>query len=125
VREQHGFLSLPLMVRPSSVIPMGSVDTRPDYHYPDGVTFHVFELGDGAEVETRVPDMKGRTALVLRTQREDERITFRAEGDTRNWKIVLHSVRRVRDVKGGQAESTTEEVTIQPEGGADTVVVII
>jgi alpha-D-xyloside xylohydrolase len=56
VREQHGFLSLPLMVRPCSVIAMGAVDHRPDYHYPEGVTFHVFELDGEAEVETRVPE---------------------------------------------------------------------
>ena len=48
VREQHGFLSLPLLVRPNSIIPVGANDERPDYDFADGVTFHVFELQDGA-----------------------------------------------------------------------------
>ncbi len=35
-REQHGFLSLPLMVRPGTVLALGALDDRPDYDYADG-----------------------------------------------------------------------------------------
>lgn len=125
IREQHGFLSLPLMVRPNSVIPMGAVDDRPDYHYPDGVTFHVFELDDGAEVETGVPDVKGRIVLVLRTRREGERITFYAEGDTQRWRVLLRNAQQIREVKGGQAVRTGEGLCIQPADGVQTVVVLV
>ncbi len=48
-REQHDFLSLPLMVRPGTVLPLGAVDDRPDYDYADGVTFRIYELTDGDE----------------------------------------------------------------------------
>lgn len=43
------------MVHPNTVLPIGAVDNRPDYDYVSGVTFHVFELADGAEVHTTVP----------------------------------------------------------------------
>ena len=46
VREAHGYLSLPLMVRPNTVLPVGASEDRPDYEYADGVTFHIFELED-------------------------------------------------------------------------------
>ena len=49
-RERHDFLSLPLMVRPGTVLPLGGVDDRPDYDYADGVTFRVYELTDGDEL---------------------------------------------------------------------------
>ena len=42
-REQHDFLSLPLMVRPGTILPLGAVDDRPDYDYADGG--HVSRLG--------------------------------------------------------------------------------
>ena len=37
VRETHGFDSLPLLVRPGAVIPVGGGDDRPDYDWADGV----------------------------------------------------------------------------------------
>jgi alpha-D-xyloside xylohydrolase len=30
VREAHGYLSLPLMVRPNTVLPVGANEERPD-----------------------------------------------------------------------------------------------
>ena len=47
-RAQHDFLSLPLFVRPGTVLPLGAVDDRPDYDYASGALFRVFELADGA-----------------------------------------------------------------------------
>ena len=124
IREQHGFLSLPLMVRPNTVLPMGAVDDRPDYHYPDGVTFHVFELDDGAAVETVVPDVKGRRALVLHTRREGKRMTFHAEGDAQAWNILLRHVQGTQQVEGAQVMPTAEGLWIQPLGGRDVLVTI-
>jgi alpha-D-xyloside xylohydrolase len=57
VRERHGFLSVPLLVRPGAVIPVGAVDDRPDYAYADGVTLHAYGLGRGAQVTVPVGDV--------------------------------------------------------------------
>lgn len=43
VTEQHGFDSLPLLVRPGSVLPIGARDDRPEYDHADGVTLHLYE----------------------------------------------------------------------------------
>ena len=55
MRERHGFSSVPLLVRPGSVIPFGAVDDRPDYDYADGVTLHAYALPDGARSSDRDP----------------------------------------------------------------------
>src|SRR5690606_8536587 len=47
VRETHDYLSLPLMVRPNSIVPVGSTDSRPDYDYVDGVDLQVFAVEKG------------------------------------------------------------------------------
>jgi alpha-D-xyloside xylohydrolase len=52
VTERHGFLSVPLLVRPGAVIPVGAVEDRPDYDYADGVTLRLYEIPDGARVTT-------------------------------------------------------------------------
>ena len=54
-REQHSFMSVPLLARPGAVIPVGAVEDRPDYDYADGVTLHVYQLADGASQTARIP----------------------------------------------------------------------
>ena len=61
-KETHGFLSLPLMVRPGTVLPMGQCDDRPDYDYTDGLELHVYQLAEGQTVVVKIPDLKGRIA---------------------------------------------------------------
>ena len=61
-KETHDFLSLPLMVRPGTVLPMGKHDDRPDYDYTDGLELHVYQLAEGQTVVVKIPDLKGRIA---------------------------------------------------------------
>ena len=61
-KENHDFLSLPLMVRPGTVLPMGQCDDRPDYDYTDGLELHVYQLAEGQTVVVKIPDLKGRIA---------------------------------------------------------------
>ncbi|MEU1512149.1 alpha-xylosidase [Streptomyces sp. NPDC005811] len=56
VRERHGFRSLPLLVRPGAVLPVGAHADRPDYPHADGVTLRTYGLERGAEVTVRVGD---------------------------------------------------------------------
>ncbi|MFV0405703.1 MAG: alpha-xylosidase [Propioniciclava sp.] len=58
-REQHGFDSLPLYVRPGGVIPWGAQENRPDYDYLDGLAIRVFAGGQGQRV-VRVTTPAGR-----------------------------------------------------------------
>lgn len=57
VREKHGFDSVPLLVRPGAVIPVGAVSDRPDYDYTDGVTLRAYDLGRGAQVTVSVGEV--------------------------------------------------------------------
>ncbi|MEZ0493644.1 alpha-xylosidase [Kineococcus sp. TBRC 1896] len=54
-REHHAFDSLPLLVRPGTVLPVGARSDRPDYDYPDGVTLRCYGLTDGASTTVEVP----------------------------------------------------------------------
>ena len=60
--ETHDFMSLPLMVRPGTVLPIGKVADRPDYDYTDGLELHVYQLPEGEKRVVRVPDLQGRMA---------------------------------------------------------------
>jgi alpha-D-xyloside xylohydrolase len=69
-REQHAYMSLPLYVRPGTLLPVGATDGRPDYDFADGVTFRVYELADHCEASCMVPDMHGATALHATVRRK-------------------------------------------------------
>jgi alpha-D-xyloside xylohydrolase len=62
-RETHGYDTLPLLVRPGAVVPVGSHDDRPDYDYLDGLTLLTNRPGTGVAV--RVPDLFGATAATF------------------------------------------------------------
>jgi len=91
-RETHDYLSLPLMVRPNSVIPVGADDARPDYDYADGVTFHVFALDDGATAVATVPDAQGREVLRMEVTRAGDTVTARTTGAQKPWRLLLRGL---------------------------------
>ncbi len=70
-KENHDFLSLPLMVRPGTVLPMGKHDDRPDYDYTDGLELHVYQLAEGQTVTVKIPDLKGQLAATYTVTMKD------------------------------------------------------
>ncbi len=103
VRERHGYLSLPLLARPNSIIAVGANDQRPDYDYADGVVFHVFEPQDGATLSCCVPAPDGQTALTFEATRWGKSLRLTAHGATRPWRALLAGVAGVRAIEGGIA----------------------
>ena len=87
-KERHDFLSLPLLARGNTVIPVGSVDSRPDYDYTDGVELHVFEPEEG-EIRVTLPDLKGnRAAEYVLTVRDGE-VTCRTDA-AKPFTVIVH-----------------------------------
>jgi alpha-D-xyloside xylohydrolase len=117
-RETHGYLSLPLMARPNGVIAVGSEEDRPDYDYADGVTFHVFELGDGVTASAWVPTSKGNAAMKVEVSRDGGRVCVQAKGAERAWSILLRGVDAIRSMEGGTAQADVLGTLLIPAEGA-------
>ncbi len=73
--EKRGYLDIPLMVRPGSVIAVGSHDDRPDYDYADGVELRVYALADGESAETVIYYQDGKEDLKAVFTRKDDFVT--------------------------------------------------
>ena len=76
-KEKHGFLSLPLLVRGGTVLPLGHCDHKTDEDFADGVELRAYGLKDGASYELEIPAADGsgeyhytvtRTGDVLRAE---------------------------------------------------------
>jgi alpha-D-xyloside xylohydrolase len=116
VREQHDFLSLPLMVRPNTILAVGANDQRPDYDFADGVCLHLFEVEDGAHLTQVVPTLKGEPGLTVEVTRSADLIQVRASGAPQTWSVLLRGVQGVQSVEGGTIRVETSGICVFPEG---------
>jgi alpha-D-xyloside xylohydrolase len=106
VRETHDFMSLPLMVRPNSVIAIGNSQNRPDYDYGDGVTLQVYELEEGKHVLLVIPSIKGDIEIKFELKRESGTLTVVRQGAAKPWKLLLVGIKSVNSINNGTEEST-------------------
>jgi len=102
----HDFMSLPLMVRPNTVIAIGDHQDRPDYDYSDGVTLRVYEFEDGKRVSLVIPSVKGEVEMKFEIKRENGTLTVERHGASNPWKLLLVGINSVKSVNGGTVEST-------------------
>ena len=86
-KETHNYHSLPLMVRPNSILPLGNNDQRPDYDYEDGVTLVVSAFDEGAEASVEIPDLSGETVMKVTAKRVGEEIHLQVEGGNGNYTV--------------------------------------
>ncbi len=122
LREQHGYLSLPLLVRPNAIVPVGANERKPDYPFADGVTLHVFELADGAAASVSVPTLKGDVAMTLEVKRVGQQVRIRAEGKSAGWSVLLRGVEKVKGVTGGAAQADPLGARIIPAAGESELI---
>ena len=86
-KETHDYHSLPLMVRPNSILPLGNNDQSPDYDYADGVTLVVSAFDEGAEASVEIPDLSGETVMKVTAKRVGEEIHLQIEGGNGNYTV--------------------------------------
>ena len=122
--EKHGYMSLPLMVKPNSIIAVGNTDCKPDYDYLSGTELHLFCLDDGTSASTELNDTEGKKA-VFTASRTGNIITVNSAGDAKQWKIVLRCVSNVESITGGTAAASRYGMVITPESDSNDVKIIL
>jgi alpha-D-xyloside xylohydrolase len=121
VQEQHDFLSVPLLVRPGSLIAVGGDDTKPDYDFGEGVTLHLYELEDGETANAVVPTLTGTTGQTVTAARTGRNIQVSVTGGVHTWSLLLAGVAAVESVDGAVAETTPQGVRLTIGAGAESV----
>jgi alpha-D-xyloside xylohydrolase len=120
--EKHDFLTLPLMVRPGTVLPMGAIDERPDYDYRDGVTFRVYELSDDVELTCAVSGPHGAGTMQLSVQRTGQRVTARVSGGASfHWRLQCAGMNTVKPLSGTHPSADPLGTILQPADGSHQI----
>lgn len=112
VSENHDYFSLPLMVKPNSIIPVGKEDGKADYDYADGVTLHLFNLDNGKEAEAKVRNAKGGLELAVSVKRTENIIRVRVKVSNKPWGILLRNIGKISELNNLETETTPEGVKI-------------
>ena len=103
-KATHDFLSLPLFVRPGTVLPIGANDDRPDYNYAEGVTFRVYELADGTTATAEIPAPNGAVGVKATVKREGDRYEIALTGKApKSWSVQIVGAKKLGAAKGGKA----------------------
>jgi alpha-D-xyloside xylohydrolase len=121
VKETHGYLSLPLLVRPNSVIPMGSLSDRPDYAYADGVTLQVYQLEEGKQVRVEIPTVDGNIDTSFEIRREGNEIQIQRRGSSKHWSVLLVGVGSVENVNNTNSEMVNGSLLIKVDEEVDEI----
>jgi alpha-D-xyloside xylohydrolase len=124
-QELHGFMSLPLLVRPNSVIPVGRHDDKPDYDYTDGVTLQVYELADGAVVKVAIPTLKGETSVSFEVKRTGNTITVEPKGAMRPWNVLVVGKSSAASVSGGTTGENSKGLLVRSAKADNQLVILL
>lgn len=122
-KERHDFNSLPLYVRPNSLIAIGNNNQKPDYDYADGTAFHLFALEDGALAQTVIPAADGSTQFTLSVRREGKQLHVSGTGNARNWSLCLRNIHSVSAATNGSVQSDEMGIIIIPQQGCSELTV--
>ncbi len=112
VRETHGFSSLPLLAGPNAVIPVGNIDSQPDYDYGNKITLQVYQFAEGVSKSITIPTQTGEVDRVFEIERQNGEISVKSSGRARPWQVLLTGIESVASVDGGIAESTTKGILV-------------
>ena len=104
LHEVHDFLSLPLMVRENTLLPIGADDHNVEYDYGKDLTLHLFALKDQARAD--VKDMGGGDLLTAWAKNENGSVTVTFQGRAENLSLVLRNVHQVKDLTGAESQDT-------------------
>ncbi|HSK98612.1 MAG TPA: alpha-xylosidase [Euzebyales bacterium] len=129
-RERHGYGSLPLLVRPNTVLPVGAEHDRPDYDHTTGVTLQVYAPDDGAVASARIPAGDGTAAATFTVTRSAGTVEVTRDGLAPGWRVLLVGVDAgtISTVDGGTVGGAVADIDgmaggalITPDDDAATV----
>lgn len=86
-KEIHDYHSLPLMVRPNTILPIGNNEVDAAYDFANGVTLVLSEFADGAEANIEIPDVKGEIVMNVHAVRHGGEILLTVKGGNGNFSV--------------------------------------
>ncbi len=115
IQETYDYFSLPVMVRPDSIIVTGYEDEKADYDFEENPIIGLYEISDGAKITAKIPDKNGEYVSEAEAKREGTTITVQMKGKTSGYRIFI-SNRKVKSVDNGELIGSQGGSMIKADG---------
>ncbi len=89
-RDTYDYFSMPLYVRPNTLLVRGNTDNRPDYDYTKDIKVHIYELEDGAAASCDLVNVKGEQVNRISAVRNGNVIKVTTDKEIQGVEYVLH-----------------------------------
>jgi alpha-D-xyloside xylohydrolase len=96
VTQHHGLDSLPVLVRPDTVLAVGARDDVPEYDWADGVTLACYQLADGHDSTLVIPAADagvGAGDVTFRIRKTGDDVTVETDSP-HPWRLEVDGVER-------------------------------
>ncbi len=117
-KEKFNYFSLPLMVRPGSIIPVGNNKEKPDYDYANNVVLYVFDPEDNKKSTCEVYNLNKDLELKIDLTRNGKDIEIQIiKLSGKLFSILLFNIFELKSITGGKMEKTEKGIKIFPLEG--------
>jgi alpha-D-xyloside xylohydrolase len=120
-RETHGYMSLPLLVRSNTVLPIGAQSDRSDYDFTEDVTLRIYEMDDEKTITTHIPNLKGEIESTFITTRRGSSYTIQRNGSAKKWNVMLINETNITKLNNGTIVELPEGVLVKLEQDMDSI----
>ena len=125
--EHHGYLSMPLMVRPNSIVAVGADGSRPDYDFAENVCYHLFELRHDATESIAIYAHDGSVAVAVTVTRTANVIKVATSGadSGKPWSVCLRGIQSATSVNGGTATVESIGLLVKADSGSRGITITL
>lgn len=124
LREQYGYMSLPVFVRSNSLLAIGNNDRQTDYNFAQDVELSLYALSDNREAHAIVCNSGGDTELEVTVKRSGKVITVASNG-TKPWAMRLMNIAQISSVKHARCETGATGTLIHPDHNSGSFEIIL
>ncbi len=78
--QKYDYMHLPLLVKENSIVPIGAIDSRPDYDYSENVELCIYELQENCSASVNIYNDKNRLRLTVNATRQGNEIIIQSKG---------------------------------------------
>lgn len=122
-QEDHDFFSLPLYIRPGSILPVGRNSREVVYDYSDGVTYHCTPPEDGRKAVCQLYTAGGQPDAFISVSRAGGRYTVELTGQRSEARVLLYGLGEPARVENAAivGDDRGLMLAVQPFVGALTI----
>jgi len=88
-KEAYDYFTMPLFLRPGSILAAGTEHDRPDYEFCENVRLFLYLPEEGMRAETEVTDLSGRVKMRVFAERVLDRVKVRIDGGKKGCRIEV------------------------------------